>query len=337
MKIHVLCAAGLVLLAGCAHTKINQEELAQVKRVGLLSVTLDKLDAEPSNVQVLQQLVEQAANQYAVALGKSTHWELVAPTAYQANPALSDFNQVATSKIFHAVLEEMAQSGELPPADAANAMRYMKARLTGNKAELAQIAEDSIGPAAQQLAAILDQKRASYVAARGLAFVPYIVLRPDNGQSNTVAIRAGNNQRQSPEERLRDVELRAIGKLTQALGLDAMAVVYSRTAIQATVGANVYVNGRGLDTVRMGPTVLLVNRDGKVVVDLGFSSLDQLPYSRMSVPVYRIVNPGAPLAQRQHALDLNDPERKVPSALADLSQESADGLIADVQKALAAP
>jgi hypothetical protein len=127
----------------------------------------------------------------------------------------------------------------------------------------------------------------------------------------------------------------SLGQLAQQLGLDAVAVVYLKTAIHATVGVGVIVGDRGMDTIRMKPTLIAVAKDGTTLVDLGAQTIDALTTSRSGVPVYAAV----PQAKGNHSqvLDLGERTGKVQREFLALVDEAMPGLASRFAKALAVP
>jgi hypothetical protein len=153
-------------------------------------------------------------------------------------------------------------------------------------------------------------------------------VKPEGGANKTTVTITNGQQQQSPEEQLRDLLFATIGALATELGLDALAIVHERAQVTSTVGVGVLVGDRGLDTIRMGPTVIFITKDGKKAVDMGYPSLDALAHSRMAVPVYRRSG------DHGRELDLKDPKGKVLEEFKALTSEAALALVQDIEAEL---
>src|SRR5215831_19263282 len=128
MHVSVTALLGLGLgLTGCAG-KVNFESLASIKRVGLLTVTMDKVGLQESDADVMRQVATHAAGEYARVLAQSQSWTLVPPGEYQGNPRFQGMSNLGQSEIVREQLQKMADNGTLKPADPAAAMAYMKAQ-----------------------------------------------------------------------------------------------------------------------------------------------------------------------------------------------------------------
>jgi hypothetical protein len=324
-KVGTLAVAALTLVS-CAHSKVNKQLMSDVKKVGILSISVDKLGRSDADFEVVRRSADFATEEYGKLFAMNPRWEFVPPSKYQSHPAFRSFS---TSPIVRAQLQKMLEQGKLKPADVASAMRYMKAQLSGNKEEMQAVLAESIPAAAMQLQNILESKRQPYVSARSLAFIPYDAVKPE-GASQTFTVKMGDGaDEKNPEETLRDLLYACVGQLATELGLDALAIIHERASITSTVGIGVTIGDRGLDTIRMGSTVMFINREGQKVVDMGYPNLDALAHSRMGVPVYRKTG------DRSKELDLNDPKGKVLTELNGLTGDAALGLMKDMENELA--
>ncbi|HSI05415.1 MAG: hypothetical protein ACAI38_20315 [Myxococcota bacterium] len=323
----IFVVAAVLLTSACAG-KVNKGALAEVRRLGVLSVTIDNVGEQPSDIEVLRAAVDAGNAKFLDEQGKVTRFELVRPDSYQGQANFAAFRQLDTSPTVRTVLEKMAADGQLKPADASSAMAMMKAKMSGDTEAEKRIAMESVDGAMRQFATIIADKNKAVVGASNMPVVPYAVLKPD-GSAKKVSYKGGNNQEQSPEERLRDVLLKSTGQLAADLGLDGFAIVHWRSTIRPMVGVGVWVGDRGLDSIWAEPTMIIINKNGEVALDMGYPSLDSMAPKRSSVPVYKKTG------EMKGVVDLADPKGKVLEEYQGLLTLTAETLVRDEAAELA--
>src|SRR5574341_1481394 len=171
---------------------------------------------------------------------------------------------------------------------------------------------------------------ARYLGASGMPIIPYSYLEKLIGKKQ-------------PEQPIKPKDMngikldlaRKIGELAGKLNLDGLLVIYLRTGIYSSAGSDINVmwGERALDTVRMEPTLVLVSRDGRAAIDLGYPVIGHGSTKNAGMPIYKVEgHRGASLrigGSKSHKpdepkfpIDLKDPGGKVQRdlyALADLA------------------
>ncbi len=103
-----------------------------------------------------------------------------------------------------------------------------------------------------------------------------------------------------------------IGELATKLNLDGLIVIFLQTGIRRA-GENITWGGRGLDTIKMEPALILVTRDGKVAIDTGARTIDDLSPSNAGVPLYKVDSKGGSFGftkERNGIIDLKEPTER---------------------------
>ena len=86
-----LAAIAALAAAGCAPAgKVNRDVLMSVKKVGILSISINKMGAQPTDDEVMQSTINYASRKYADALTNRPEWKLV-PLDYKDNARIRDF------------------------------------------------------------------------------------------------------------------------------------------------------------------------------------------------------------------------------------------------------
>ena len=264
-------------VTGCAGggKLVNRDVLVNVKKVGILSITINKMGTQPTDDEVMQATINYASRQYADVLGKRPEWKLV-QLSYKDAP-IRDFLK-------------------RPPSS--------KKQKTGNEAAETAPVED-VAP---------DQMK-YYLAAHNMPLIPCNMLWPPYEDDSTVTVKSeGVPYLLDYRKEL----LPRIGQLAARLKLDGLIVVFLQAGIRPTVKADVNVEDRGNDTLRMEPAMILVSRDGKVAIDTGAPAINPFSPGSSGVPLYRLeyaktIKFGSKGPNRM--IDLKDPKGKVQKDL----------------------
>lgn len=325
MRRNVLAAAALSsLLVSCAHQAVNRDALASVKRVGVVSVVIDRLAAGPNDEPILRAAADRAVQLVDGTLARRSEWTVVPASQLKQHPRCVALAEVRPQSAAETRASDMKAVGTA----------LLSMLKTGRAA--AQ-------PAGELLSQVPARSGSRYVPASGMPVLPWTAFesaRHGDGSS------FGSSQQKAPPPEYPDDARESLrkeaGKLAEELGLDAVAFVYLKTAIRSTVGINTIVNGRGIDTVRMAPTMVVIAKDGSVVLDLGDHAIDAITQGRAGVPIYAVVydRNGAHKDRdgRRFSLvaDLADPKGKVREEMIALVDEAIPDLAKGFDKLLAA-
>lgn len=326
-------------LSACAHSTVNGEKLASVKRIGLLAVVIDRVAPTPADEAVLRAAADRGVVALEAALAQSGRFEVVPSASYRSNPEFAAMSDVNRSTFVRAEVKRLVDTGKMVSAE--DQLAPLLALLKKKDATAAeQPKEDRTVRFTRELQAEVERAGRPYVAATGMPVFPYAALDPRKASS------ISQNRNASPEypENVREILRVSTGALAERLGLDAMAVVYLRSAVRATVGVNVISTstGRANDTIRMEPGLLLIAKDGTPLVDLEARPIDAITTGRAAVPVYRVEygpNGDHVLGGKRFSLvlDLADPRGVVRTEYEALVDKAVSGFVADLDKKLAAP
>lgn len=157
-----------------------------------------------------------------------------------------------------------------------------------------------------------------FVGAPGLAAVPREALLPDE-------------ERAQKDAAVRAVMLRQAAALCAALQVDAVAFAHLRLAVAHPRSAFIVTDGRTDGMASLSATLAVVDKSGKVIIDAGLRPLDERSRKRDLLPLYRGSGKDA---VKDENIDLADPKKKVPQALAVLIDEALSDLMIDLATAV---
>jgi hypothetical protein len=324
-------------LSACAHSSVNREKLAQVKRVGLLAVVIDRVAPTPADEAVLRAAADRAVVAFEAGLARSGRFEVVPSATYRSDPEFAAMSDVNRSTFVRAEVKKLVDAGKLVSAEdqLAPLLALFKKKDAPKQEEPK---EDRTVRFTRDLQGDVERAGRPFVAATGMPVFPYAAVDPRKASSAP----GGRGASSEYPEHVREVLRTSAGALAERLGLDAMAVVYLRSAVLATVGINVISSGtgRGNDTIRMEPGLLLIGKDGAPLVAVEARTIDAITTGRAAVPVYRVeYGPrGDHVIKGQRfslVLDLADPRGEVRSEYEALVDKAVSGFVADLDKKLA--
>lgn len=178
---------------------------------------------------------------------------------------------------------------------------------------------DERGRVAELLSAERADWSARFIGAKGLAVVPREALVPDQEQTQK-------------DPAVRAVMLRQAGAFCEQLKTDAVAFVHLRyTITHPRESAFIVADDRTDGLLRLSATLVIVDRSGRIIVDMGVRPVDDRSRSRDLLPLYRGKGRDA---VRPENIDLADPKKKVPQALLALVEEAVTDLMGAFAKEL---
>ena len=157
-----------------------------------------------------------------------------------------------------------------------------------------------------------------FIGAEGLPVIPREAFAPgDDGQQSDPA--------------LRQLMLQQAGRLCTALKADAVAFVHVRASVTHPREATFIVTDKRTDgMLRVAATMVIVDRTGRLIADMGWPPLDGSARTHDLLPLYR--GAGRDVVKPEN-IDLDDPRKKVPRALTVLIDEALEDMLADLKAA----
>lgn len=330
--IAVVVIATSVYSMGCGSAQVKKDALSKVKYAGILSVTgQEVLPENTGNTEVIQQTVNYAFSQVENRLKSVRSFKTVSVLKYYKYPDFRDAGILARSKGAQAFLKKKVNSDPNFAAGAGvvDTASAMQALFGGGLSQADTI--NNINNITQKQ---LNDARNGQAVTTGLPFMPYGAFYDEN--PNTTEIRAGDSKKK--ENILKEMLLADVAELCGELKLDAMIVVYVDTAVKDVGGVRVISGGdRVLGTVRLNMTMLVIDKNGEIIANLGWPSMDDVSPGKMLMPAHIVTSWAYSAGHRTiktMAADLKDPEGRVPDALKELVVESSTGMIEDLKKAI---
>ena len=171
---------------------------------------------------------------------------------------------------------------------------------------------------------LIDRERSqwkqSFIGAKALPVIPRSALVPDQGEKSALAMIPPVMQKQA-------------ARLCSELNVDAVVFVHVLASITHPRPKTFIVSGNRTDgAVHAAQTMVIVDKTGRIIADLGWPSLDTGARSRDLLPLYEGSGQDA---VRQENIDLGDPKNKIVRALSSLIDETTSDMIERLKKAAA--
>jgi hypothetical protein len=170
------------------------------------------------------------------------------------------------------------------------------------------------------IASELSQWKRSYIGAKALPVVPRSGLMTNSDDSSALAIIPATLRKRA-------------GKLCRVLNVDAVAFVDVVASISHQKTGKFHVKDDRTDgAIHMAQTIVIVDKRGEIIVDMGSPSLGKNAKTRDMLPLY--VGSGEDAIKAEN-IDLTDPQKNIQKAFFSLIDETAVDLIKNLKKASA--
>jgi hypothetical protein len=158
----------------------------------------------------------------------------------------------------------------------------------------------------------------TFIGAKALPVVPRSALVRDKGEKSALAM-------------VPPVMQKHAARLCKVLNVDAVVFVHVLASITHPRPKAFIVSGNRTDgTLRVAQTMVILDKTGRIIVDLGWPALDEHARSRDLLPLYAGSGQGA---VKQENIDLGDPRNKIVQAFSWLIDETAADMIKGLKKA----
>ena len=172
----------------------------------------------------------------------------------------------------------------------------------------------------KRIAELVRQERArwkeGFIGAEGLPIIPRSAFAPgDDGPE--------------PDAAVQQVMLQQAGRLCSVLNLDAVVFVHLQASITHPRDATFIVTDSRTDgMLRMAGTMVIVDKTGRIIVDMGWPQLDAAGRARDLLPLYKGAGKDA---VKDENIDLGDARKKILQAFSALVDEVVADLMADLK------
>jgi hypothetical protein len=166
----------------------------------------------------------------------------------------------------------------------------------------------------------LSQWKLSFIGAKALPIIPRSALVPDKGEQSALAT-------------IPLVMQKKAAGLCSALNVDAVAFVHVLASITHPRPKTFIVSNNRTDgAIHAAQTMVIVDKTGRIIADLGWPPLARDARSRDLLPLYAGSGQDA---VRQENIDLGDPRNKIAQAFSSLIDETTSDMIESLKKAAA--
>ena len=174
--------------------------------------------------------------------------------------------------------------------------------------------------AKEVIASELSQWKRSFIGAKSLPVVPRSGLMQNHGDNSALAM-------------IPTTVLKRAGKLCRVLNVDAVAFVEVVASVTHQKADKFHVKDNRTDgAIHMVQTIVIVDKRGEIIVDMGSPSLGKSAKNRDLLPLY--IGSGED-AIKEDNINLTDPQNKIQKAIFSLIDETASDMIKNLKKAMA--
>jgi len=174
--------------------------------------------------------------------------------------------------------------------------------------------------AKEVIASELSQWKRSFIGAKSLPVVPRSGLMQNHGDNSALAM-------------IPTTVLKRAGKLCRVLNVDAVAFVEVGASVTHQKTDRFHVKDNRTDgAIHMAQTIVIVDKRGEIIVDMGSPSLGKSAKNRDLLPLY--IGSGED-AIKEDNINLTDPQNKIQKAIFSLIDETASDMIKNLKKAMA--
>lgn len=331
--VYACLLALLAAVAGCGGVEINPEDMAGIRYVGVLSLTVKKTGPQSAaNDAVLQEVADYALSQAQASLKQVKSFKTYPAASFSKIPEFQNAGTVAKATGALAYLKNNPDALSRGSAAKETTGDFMAALKAGLKAAADAAAAQSDPAAAAQK--ILDSKKAEFIAASGVPFIPYGVI---NNVEPGAAISYVNGVRQGGgNEGLKQMMLEEVKAVCAKTKMDAMIVVHVETEANPPKGVYVIVGGdRVVGTLRLNMTMVMIDKNGRVIADLDWPSMDDLAPMKLAVPhsvVTKWTSSGKGVVSCE--IDLKDKGGSVLRAFKEMAADASGRMTESLRKAL---
>ena len=172
--------------------------------------------------------------------------------------------------------------------------------------------------ARETIARELAQWKKTFIGAKALPIVPHSALVRDQGEKSALAM-------------IPPIMQQHAARLCSVLNVDAVAFVHVLASITHPRPKTFIVSGNRTDgTLHVAQTMVIMDKTGQIIVDMGWPALDEHARSRDLLPLYA---GSGHEAVKQENIDLGDPKNKIAQAFSSLIDETAADMIKGLKKA----
>jgi hypothetical protein len=170
------------------------------------------------------------------------------------------------------------------------------------------------------IASELSQWKRSFIGAKALPVVPRSGLMTNQDDGSALALIPTTLRKRA-------------GKLCRVLNVDAVAFVDVAASITHQKTNKFHVKDNRTDgAIHMAQTIVIVDKRGEVIVDMGSPSLGKSAKTRDMLPLY--IGSGEE-AIKEENIDLTDSQKHIQKAFFSLIDETASEMIKNLKKAAA--
>lgn len=330
----VLVILAGVIAAGCAGAAINQEAFANVKYAGILSLTVKKCGPQNAgNEEVIREVSNYALSQTEAALKKVGSFKLVPAGKLYKVPEYANAGTVAKAAGAMAYLKNNPDAMNQDMKTTESSGDFMTALKAGLKA--ASDANAVRGDPAGAAQARIDEYRQLMISSNGLPFIPYHII--NNSTQGETTVTYVNGVKQGGEnEGLKNMMIEQAKAVCAKTRLDAVIIVFVDTAADKPKGVHVITGGnRVLGTLRLNMTMLMIDKNGEIIYDMDWPSMDDLAPMRLAHPsniVTKWRTPNKSVAET--AVDLKDPAGDVLKNYKEMVVEGSNRIVETLRKDL---
>ncbi len=264
------------IATGCSSKVLNKEALQNTKKVGILSVTIDRIgENTPQNIEVMSDVVNYAKSVYEKKLKTLPSLELVPESQYINDVEYTNLCNLSKSNLFKKYIKikatQTAEKKNLIYNSQPAFMRKLASKFMGDGKTTPESMEKKLK---KDIQLAMDEFNKTLLSAGNMPVMPFTAVdssKPPQQEDPQDQSSAHPTNRDSEEDSLKVMFRKTIGDLCKKNNLDGMyVIVLSANAQLQRKNEIVVVSGkRALGSIRLSSSILLITKDGELAVDFG--------------------------------------------------------------------
>ena len=329
-------AAALFVFYGCSAKVMKKDALRNVSRVGVLSVSVNKIKPDTKgNASVLKAAADKTRMSLEKYLKSMAGYRVVSAARMARYKTYRYAGRVSKlpgavnyakkeAEINPQFAGQFAVEGKASMADVFSTI--LRGELTDSQREQAVV---NFMKVSQKK---LNAYNKHFVTAAGMPFIPYHIFNENERGVVKVEVKAGDAKKE--RNYMKEMMLEGIGGLCKKFGLDAMVVAYVETEAPPLGSMRVISGKRALGYVGLDTTLVMIDKNGKIIADTGWK---QDKPAKHSLPMYRVTKwrvSGKHRTIKEAVTDLTDAKGSIKRQLLELAEETTRGAVKEVADAM---
>ncbi len=341
-----LLMGALLVFSGCGGAKLNKEAMVGLNKIGILSVTVDRVGPDTeNNVSVMKQVANEAFTKFESKLKIINNFKIVPQAEYRDNEHYKNICNFSKSAGAQKFIKNFASKNKNSTGDVditADVFNFIK-KGTVKKKSADEKEMERITSVTSSFQKLENKTIKRILSAEGTPPIHYSLVSDIDYNGNKSKVMFGNaSSSKVDKQNLKSLMIKSISDLCKELGLDGMLIVTMRAKVEDPGTIMVASGDRICSTIKLNPTLILVTKDGKIAIDMDYPGMDDLAPKKLAQPAFLKLpgtmkvrgRNGRTLIVTKRKMDLMDPKQKVLKAYLKLVDKTSSKLVNELKDSL---